>query len=199
MILVLSLMGFVLSIFSSGFAMGSFGLSAGQVLRGKVWELITYPFVENSPMNLVFTMLMVLFVGSAIEREWRTASFLLLWLVITAACGIIWVVVNLVSGQDFVGFGGSACSYGFIATLGLLFRGRSFFVLFATVKAEYLAIILIVIGIIMNIMTPMNLVWVLGALAAYVYVKMCWGVGVKRGRDVRVAGQSRRDSFVDID
>ncbi|HUT31604.1 MAG TPA: rhomboid family intramembrane serine protease [Sedimentisphaerales bacterium] len=198
-ILILSLIGFLLSVFASGMAMELLALSARHVLHGRVWQLMTYPFVESLPMNLIFTMLMVLFVGSAIEREWRTASFLLLWLVITVVCGVIWVLVNLLLGYDSVGSGASACSYGFIAALGLLFRGKSFFVLFATVKAEYLAMILIGIAIIMNIMTPMNLVWVMGALVAYVYVKLCWRVGAKKSRNVGPRGRSRPDSFVDID
>jgi membrane associated rhomboid family serine protease len=198
-ILILSLIGFLLSVFASSAAIGFLALSARHVLHGRVWQLITYPFVENLPMNLIFTMLMVLFIGSAIEREWRTASFLLLWLVITVVCGAIWVLVNLLLGLNSIGCGASACSYGFIATLGLLFRGKSFFVLFATVKAEYLAMILIGIAIIMNIMTPMNLVWVLGALVAYIYVKLCWRVGVQESRNVKPRGRSKPDSFVDID
>jgi membrane associated rhomboid family serine protease len=198
-ILILSLIGFLLSVFASNAAIGFLALSARHVLHGRVWQLITYPFVENLPMNLIFTMLMVLFIGSGIEREWRTTSFLLLWLVITVVCGAIWVLANLLLGLNSIGFGASACSYGFIATLGLLFRGRSFFVLFATIKAEYLAMILIGIAIIMNILTPMNLIWVLGALVAYIYVKLCWRVGVKKSTNVRPRGRTRPDSFVDID
>jgi len=114
---------------------------------------------------MIFSGLIVLFVGSAIEREWRTASFVLLWLVISVGCGLLWVIVNLLTGNNFIGMGASGCTYGLIATMGLLFRGRRFFMFFVTVDSRYLVLILIAIGILMNIATPINLVWISGALA----------------------------------
>jgi hypothetical protein len=95
--------------------------------------------------------------------------------------------------------GAAACSYGFISTLGLLFRGRRFFIFFATIEAQYLALILVVIGIIMNITRPINLIWVLGALVAYVYVKARWSMASK-GPSRGVSEKHRRPGrFVDID
>ena len=198
-ILVLLIAGILLSTFAPGFTTGFLALSAQSVLHGRIWQLITYPFVSNSPMNLIFSGLMVLFVGSTIEREWKTASFLLLWLVISAVCGLLWVIVNLVTGNNFIGMGASACTYGLIATMGLLFRGRRFFMFFTTVESRYLVLILIAIGVLMNIATPINLVWISGALVAYGYIKLRWSMASKSSRGVSPVEQRRSNGFVDID
>lgn len=198
-ILVLLIAGILLSTFAPDFTTGFLAISAHNVLQGRIWQLVTYPFVSGSPMNLVFSCLMVLFVGSAIEREWRTASFLLLWLVISAVCGLLWVLVNLVTGNNFIGMGASACTYGLITTMGLLFRGRRFFMFFVTIESQYLVLILIAIGILMNITTPINLVWISGALVAYVYIKLRWSMASKGRRAIPSAEQGRSSGFVDID
>jgi len=198
-ILILLIAGILLSTFASDFTIDFLALSASNVLHGRIWQLVTYPFVSCSPVNLIFSGLMVLFIGSAIEREWKTASFLLLWLVISAGCGLLWVLVNLVTGNNFIGMGASACTYGLIATMGLLFRGRRFFMLFATVEAKYMVLILIAIGILMNITTPINLVWISGALVAYGYIKLRWSMDSKNRRNISSVEHSRSSGFVDID
>lgn len=198
-ILVLLIAGILLSTFAPRFTTGFLAVSAHNVLHGRIWQLVTYPFVSGSSMNLVFSGLMVLFVGSAIEREWKTASFLLLWMIISVVCGLLWVVVNLVTGNDFIGMGASACTYGLITTMGLIFRGRRFFIFFATVESRYLVLILIAIGILMNIATPINLVWISGALVAYVYIKLRWSMASKGHRTIPSAEQRRSNGFVDVD
>ena len=198
-ILVLLIVGILLSTFAPAFTTSFLAVSARNVLHGKIWQLVTYPFVSDSLMNLIFSGLMVLFVGSVIEREWRTVSFLLLWLVISAGCGLLWVVVNLFTGNNFIGMGASGCTYGLITTMGLLFRGRRFFMFFATVESQYLVLILIAIGILMNIATPINLVWISGALVAYGYIKLRWSMVAKSGRSIPSVGQRRSNGFVDID
>jgi membrane associated rhomboid family serine protease len=198
-ILALLIAGILLSTFAPGFTTGFLAVSAQNVLHGRIWQLVTYPFVSNSPMNLIFSGLMVLMLGSAIEREWKTASFLLLWAVVSGICGLLWVIVNLLTGNNFIGMGASACTYGLIATMGLLFRGRRFFMFFATVESRYLVLILIAIGILMNITTPINLVWISGALVAYGYIKLRWSMASKSSRGVSSVEQKRANGFVDID
>lgn len=198
-ILILLIAGLLLSIFASGFTADFLAVSAQNVMHGRIWQLITYPFVSDSPMNLFFSGLMVLMLGSTIEREWKTVSFLLLWAVVSAVCGLLWVIVNLVTGNNFIGMGASACTYGLIAAMGLLFRGRRLFIFFTTVDSQCLVLILIAIGILMNIATPINLVWISGALVAYGYIKLRWNMASKSSRGVSSAEQGRSNGFVDID
>ena len=198
-IIVLLIVGMLLSMFAPGFTASFLAISAQNVLHGRIWQLVTYPFVSGSPLNLIFSGLMVLFAGSAIEREWRTNSFILLWLVVSVGCGLLWVIVNLLVGRDFIGMGASGCTYGLIATMGLLFRGMRFFVLIATVGVRFLVLILIAIGILMNIATPINLVWISGALIAYAYIKLLWRMASQSQRDIPLVEQRRTSDFVDVD
>ncbi len=198
-ILVLLIAGIALSIFAPDFTTGFLAVSARNILRGRIWQLVTYPFVSNSLINLFFSGLMIIFVGSAIEREWKTASFLLLWMVISAACGLLWVVVNLLTGKNLIGMGALACTYGLITTMGLLFRERRFFLFFTVVKSWHFVLILIAFGILMNIATPINLVWISGALVAYIYVKLRWWMASKTRGSIPSIEQRRSNGFVDID
>jgi len=198
-IIVLLIAGMLLSTFAPGFRTRFLALSAQNVLHGRIWQLVTYPFASGSPMNLIFSGLMVLFAGSAVEREWRTKSFILLWLVVSVGCGLLWVIVNLLVGRNFIGMGASGCTYGLIATMGLLFRGRRFFMFIATIEARYLVLILIAIGILMNIATPINLVWISGALVAYVYIKLRWRMASQSHRSIPSVEQRRPSDFVDVD
>lgn len=198
-VLVASVVGFLVHAFAPGFAADILGVSADGVVSGRLWQMVTYAFVHDSVMMLVFNGMMILFIGSIIEREWRTASFLTLWVVVSIVCGLLWAGVTLVTGSNAVGFGATACCYGFISTLGLLRRGTRFFMFFGTVEAQHLALILIAIGIIMNIMTPMTLVWIAGALVAYLYVKAVWSRAGKKPARVRSRDTASRGNFVDID
>ncbi len=198
-ILALLIAGILLSLLFSGFTASFLALSARDVLHGKIWQLVTYPFVNDSPINLLFSGSIILFVGSTIEHEWKTASFLLLWIVISAVCGLLWVIVNLLTGNNFIGMGLSSCTYGLITTMGLLFRGRRFFVFFTTVESRYLVLILIAIGILVNLATPINLVWISGALVAYFYIKLRRSMVSKSSRGFSSAEQIRSNGFVDVD
>ena len=198
-IIILLIAGMLLSLFAGDFTTSFLALSAQSVLHGRIWQLITYPFASGSFMNLLFSGLMVLFLGSAVEREWRTASFILLWLVISVGCGLLWVIVNLLFGKNFIGVGASGCTYGLIATMGLLFRGRRFFMFFVTIDSRYLVLILIAIGVLMNIATPINLVWISGALIAYLYIKLRWRMVSQSQIDIPSVEQRRPGGFVDVD
>jgi len=177
---------------------GALALNPQSVLHGRVWQLVTYPFL-NGACGLICNGLVVLFIGSAIEREWRTASFLALWLTVSIVCGVLWVLFGTLTGRPAIGFGASACGYGLIATMGLLFRGRRFFALFATLEAQHIAIGLIVLGIILSLPNPITLMWVAGALVAYLYVKAHWSLRAKPSVRAAPRRSGTGGQFVDID
>ncbi len=198
-LIVLSIGGFLLSNFAADFAINFFALGPRNVLHGRIWQLLTYPFIQFCPRNLIFDGLVVLFLGSAIERQWRTASFLLLWLVVSVGCGLIWIVASLLSGSNFVGFGAAGCAYGIIGTLGLLFRGTRFFIFFGAVEAQYLALVLLAIGVIMSISPPINLIWISGAAVAYLYIKLRWRITELQRSGTISTVRKKPQSFVDVD
>lgn len=198
-IIVLMIAGFALIHHASGFTLDYLILIAQNVLHGRVWQLVTYSFLNGCSWSLVFNGLVVLFMGSTIEREWGTKSFLLLWLVVAVVCGLIWMAVSLIVGQSFAGLGTAACVYGIIGTFGIIFRRKRFWFYFCTVEAQNLALIFIGIGIVLSIAQPISLVWVSGALVAYIYIKLRWSMALKSRGSIPSVEQRRSNGFVDID
>ena len=196
MIIVLACMvgGFALLSYAPEKTVAHLALHPRGVLSGKLWQLLSYSLV-NSGCGLIFNAAIVLFFGSAIEREWHTRSFLILWAVVSLVCGLIWMAVSLAGGWELVGLGSSACAYGIIGAFGLLYRRRRFFALVWTVEAQVLALLLIAIGVVLSIPSPITLIWVAGAAVAYLYVRLLWHL--KTG--ARQQDPPKRGPFVEID
>jgi membrane associated rhomboid family serine protease len=146
---------------------------------------------------LIMHGLMVLFMGSAVERQWRTLPFLGLWAVVSLGVGLCWALVSslVAGGTPLAGAGGLV--FGLVAAMGVLYRGRRVMFFMATVEMQVLALIVIGIGLLMCIMNPLNLILVLGAPLAYGYVQGIRGIQ-RRGSD-NPGGDFRPGSFVDID
>ncbi len=198
-LLVLMVAGFILTHYAQNFVFNNLAISVSGIMSGKIWQLVTYPFMERSTWNFLFSGWVVLLLGSNIERDWRTGAFLAMYLVLALVCGILWVLINAVLGKNFLGIGSAACAFGIIAAYGLLNRGKKLLFIFATVEAQFFAMLLIAIGIIINIPRPIGLIWLLSVPLAYFYVKL----RLNKSRKRTYGGRQRRSGdlggFVDID
>jgi membrane associated rhomboid family serine protease len=194
--LILIITGWTLVHYAGGFTANYLAISLQGILHGRIWQFLTYSFVNGCPWNLVFNIIAVLFVGSAVERKWRTWDFILLWVIVTAICGIIWIIIDAVLGKNLVGIGTDSFVYGLIAVFGLLYYRNRFMTLFWTLEAQHLAWILIAIGIILGIASPWTWIWVTGALVAYLYVKLRWRISSASSAP---SSGYKPGSFVDID
>jgi membrane associated rhomboid family serine protease len=197
--IALMVIGYALIHHAKEFTLGYLALNPQTFLPLRLWQLVTYSLIDVSSWNLVFDLVVVLFLGSAIEREWRSRSLLMLLLTVSVTCGAVWVLVNLVAGWNYIGIGTGACAYGLIAAFGLVFRRKRFFGFFWTLEAQYLALLLIGIGLVIGIARPITWIWIGGAAVAYVYIKLRWRIASgAAGRSTRAA-RTRPGSFVDID
>ena len=88
-ILVLIIIGFAFATYASEFVINTLALSSQGVFHGKVWQLITYPFVEISTCRLIPSGIILLFFGSAVERQWKTRGFLALFFLLSVSCGLL--------------------------------------------------------------------------------------------------------------
>jgi membrane associated rhomboid family serine protease len=198
-ILILMVAGWAVISYAPDFTFNWLAISSQGLLRGRIWQLVTYSFVNGCARNLIFNGLMVLFIGSTIEREWRTLSFVVMWLVISVVCGMIWFLVNLVGPWEYLGVGTDACAYGIIGAFGLLFRRKRFFAFFWSIESQYLAWLFIGVGLVLGIAQPITWIWVAGALVAYIYVKIRWAMQSNSTYNRPAAVQGRRGGFVDVD
>ena len=199
-IIVLMIIGYVLINYGQRFVFDHLALSSQGILHGKIWQLVTYSFVNGCGRNLVFNGVVVLFIGSMIEREWSMGAFLLFMLVVSVTCALIWVIISLIVRTNYIGLGTGACGYGLIGAFGLLHYRRLVLTILWTVEAQYVAWFLIAVGIVLGIPQPITWIWVSGAGVAYVYIKLRLrqspGPVMKRRRGGR---QASGGGFVDID
>lgn len=197
--IVLMIVGYAISSYARDFAINYLALSGTGVIHGKIWQLLTYPFIVGCGRNLIFNGFLLLFVGSSIEREWRTGPFILFLLVVSVTCALLWVIVSLMLARNYIGLGMSACGYGLIAAFGVLFYRRLVFTILWTVEAQYLAWLLIGIGIVLGIPQPITWIWVSGAAVGYAYIKLRQQQNVGRAKTRHSARRDRGGDFVDID
>jgi membrane associated rhomboid family serine protease len=194
-ILILMVAGYALVNYAPDFTSSHLALSTAGIFSGKIWQLVTYPFVDPNALILIFECFIVVFVGSNIEKEYRAGGLVSLWLIVSVSCGLIWVLVCWLIGRNYIGFGSWGCGFGLAAAFGVLFYKRRYIAWFWVMEAQYVSWGLIAIGAIFCIPQMISLLWLSGALVAYLYVKL------KRAHTMSMPSieQRRPQGFVDID
>ncbi len=198
-LIALYVLGFALTIMAQEFVGAWLLLDPYLAVRGRVWQLVTYPFFTGSPLQILLDGIVVLVLGSAVEREWRSRSFLGLWFVVTILCALLWVMVCLITGTRALLGGMGSGAFGLVGAFGLLFRGRRFLWFLVAMESQTLAYLLIGIGVVFCIPSPINLVLVLGAPIAYGYVQLIWWLGARQESPATSGSDYRPGGFVDLD
>ena len=196
--LVLIIIGYALAHHAPVFTGTQLCISSSAVFGLKFWQFVTYPFINGCPWPMVFNSLVVLFIGSAIEKEWRTKLIVILWLVVSVTCGLLWFFAGFIFRMP-PGAGAGACAYGLIAAFGLLFRRKRFIIWFWPMEAQHIAILFIVVGIVIGIAQPISWIWVMGAPVSYLYVKFLWQRAVNSPIKILRTKNTRGGGFVDLD
>lgn len=197
-LLVLMVIGYTLVHYATDFTLRYIAVSKTAIFSGKIWQLITYSFVNGCVLNFVFNLFIVLFIGSMVERVWRTRGFLFLVSTTCVACGLVWILISLILNKELIGIGTESISYGLIAAFGILFRKQRFWFFFFITEAQTIALIMIGIGVVINIPNPVSWIWILGALISYLYIKARWSY-LAREKSPVPTSEIRNDGFVDID
>lgn len=70
-------------------------LVPGEVLHGWVWQPLSYAFVEDSPMGVIFGALILWQLGGALEQTWGTRRMALFAVGTTAVAGLLTVALAL--------------------------------------------------------------------------------------------------------
>ena len=66
--------GLTLLVYASSFTGKYLALHPQTFYSGYVWQLVTYVFIASCTFGVLFDGLIILFIGSAIEREWGVRS-----------------------------------------------------------------------------------------------------------------------------
>ena len=198
--LILEIIGFALINYFPDFTLSNLAISRSCILQGKIWQFVTHGILEGCWWNLLMDALVLLFFGSAVEREMKTGPYFLMWLTVVLNCGILWLLVNIVFGQNIPGLGAASFAFAQMAAFGIIFRDKKFFVYLSVIKAQFVSWIFIGAGIVLSIPFPLFWVWVLGAGVAYVFLKLQKRIfeGILQGGGGS-RGRHRPQGFVDLD
>jgi membrane associated rhomboid family serine protease len=161
---------------------GSLELMPSAVIRGAVWELVTYLFLHSltSFTHILFNMLMLWMFGAPIEQTWGTKRFLQYYFVCGIGAGICVVLVNLAFGNPHQRvLGASGAIYGLLLAFGMLFPNQTVLLSFLfPIKAKYMVMIFGAIAFMSSFQggsTVSNLAHLGGMLFGFVYMKTQFG------------------------
>ena len=70
-----------------------------ELFRFKLWQPFTYTFFNDDPINLLFALLGLWMIGSALEQRWGTRRFVTFYFATSALAALATALVGLVSPQ----------------------------------------------------------------------------------------------------
>lgn len=161
-----------------------FALSPEGLMRGFVWQFITFQFMHGGLWHLLFNMLAIWFFGRALEQMFGSASLLKLYLVGGVAGGVAQVTLGFIIPQYFGGpmVGASAGAFAIVAAYATLFPDRVitfllFFILPVSLRAKtllWLATGLAVFGILVPTDNVADAAHLGGIVFGLLFVKKVW-------------------------
>ncbi len=160
-----------------------------------VWQIVTYDLLHPGLIHLIYMLLLFLFFGSGLEREWGTKRFVIFYLVAVVVLGLIRMLPNVSSGGPLVGGLGSWCAI--LTAFGLVFRHERIWLLFVTVRVPYFVMGILFITILVCLRPAWNLLWCLGIPLGYYYPKFFWR-RERRGRHRPVPEADNRFAELDV-
>lgn len=135
------------------------GLSWSGITSGLITQLITYPFAPSSFIQVLFSGLILWFLGCELERQWGVVRYLFVLSVATLIGGLIYLSFAAIffSGPmaaiSLAGLAG--ISSGLCLIYAILYPDRQFVFMFLfPMKAKYFCMLLIGITLYQGIFSP---------------------------------------------
>jgi membrane associated rhomboid family serine protease len=161
-----------------------FGVSAEDVVRGRLWQPFTYMFLHSpgSIFHVALNMLFLWMFGTELERFWRGKAFLRYFLVCGVGGGVAATLLGLVSEGRTVTIGASGAVFGLLIAYGVVFAERTIlFMLIFPMKAKTMALIMFVI-LFFNTFGQSSdnishIAHLGGAITGFLYLKRAWRIG----------------------
>jgi membrane associated rhomboid family serine protease len=123
--------------------------------HGKVWQPLTYTFLNPDPFGLLFALLGLWLLGASLEQSWGTRRFVTFYLATGAAgalaTGLIGLFVPAVRVHPY--FGNWASLEGLIAAFAVLMPNAQIFLYFVPVQARWMLPISAGITVLFMLMT----------------------------------------------
>jgi membrane associated rhomboid family serine protease len=153
-----------------------FNLMPYDVLRGAIWQLVSYMFLHGGLGHILFNMLALWMFGGSVEETWGTRRFLQYYFICGVGAGVCVVIANRLFGnihQPTIGASGAI--YGVLLAFAMLFPEAEILIMFLfPVKAKYAVMIFGAIALLLSIQgggTVSNFAHLGGLLVGYIYFR----------------------------
>lgn len=180
-----------------------FGLTGFEVMGWKIWQCFTYSFIEPSWWNLLVDTSILIFCGSAVEREYKSRNLVVFFALTIPIFGLIMLVVMMLFRQIQFIIGSDVLYYGTLGMFAYCYRKQRFMLYIWAVEADKIAWVLVIIGAVFAIFRPYYLLFVPASFLGWYYIKWFKGGGIRiGGRTAKTASRpagERKGGFVDVD
>ena len=171
-------------------------LEPAAVIRGEIWQPLTYAFVETGLLSILFGMLTLWFTGSLLEGAYGSRWIYELFFASTIGGALIASVVCFthVFGlrPDVSTSGAWSGIFGMLVAIGLLFGDQEFLLWFVLrIKAKYMVTIYILLEVAMLLKNRDSfgaLLQLSGGFCGFLYVKLAPRKGLAFGFSERYFG-----------
>ena len=142
LLILINMVLYILQHFAPDGYLQVFGLVPESVLlRGWIWQLVTYMFLHGGLLHIFFNMLFLWMMGSELERYWGSREFVKYYLVTGIGAGIINALVQPHSTVPIIGASGAI--FGLIIAFGMAFPDRELLLyFFIRIKAKHFAVLI---------------------------------------------------------
>ncbi len=129
-----------------------FGLNAPLVLRGMIWQPVTYMFLHTNLWHIFVNMWILWMFGSSVEEVWGPKSFLHYYFLTGIGAGLLSLLADIVTGATTGTVGASGAIFGVLIAFGMLFPNRVvlFFCLFP-MRAKHLVMVFAAIELLVTL------------------------------------------------
>lgn len=154
-----------------------FALTPGRVMSGEIYQLITYPFFHNQMWDLLLHLLVLVFMGTALEHRWGERKYLFFLGGATLFVAVLYVVISLaIPSLLFLPlYGGGAWLFAMAVAFALLEPNAIFsLMMLFPVKAKWAVALLLGLEIYSGIFSPLRqaaLANLAGAAWAWLWIK----------------------------
>jgi membrane associated rhomboid family serine protease len=144
----------------AGFSLISFfGLSFNKLLSGHIYQLVTYPLIAHSLMEIIFDGLILWFIGTELSNLWGDKKYLTFLACAVGGGALIYISVMGVffSTSPYAAFplsGPAGLCSALCMAFGILFPERTMYLFIFPVQAKWFVIILVAINLYQGITSP---------------------------------------------
>ena len=142
---------FIIGIYGREFFTSNFALTPTLILSGeKLWTLLTSMFLHAGFFHIFANMFSLFFIGNFLEKIIGKKRFILVYLVSGIVGGIFFVLSGMIFNSNIPGIGASGAVFGVLGILAILVPYSKIYLIVGP-------LILILLGFILNVFIPENL------------------------------------------